>query len=80
MDTLVTIDVVTDEDEAHVRAALQRALDWFGTVEQACSRFDPNSELRQLLARPAEDIQVSPVLFEAVQRRVHLGRLRAEKC
>ncbi len=74
MDTVVKIQVVTDQDEAKVRYALQRALTWFATVEQACSRFDPNSELRQLLARPGEPVKVSPVLFEAVRFAVHLAR------
>jgi thiamine biosynthesis lipoprotein len=74
MDTVVTIQVVTDQDEAKVRPALQRALKWFATIEQACSRFDPNSELRQLLAHPGEQVQVSPVLFEAVRFAVHLAR------
>jgi len=47
MDTLITIQVVTDQDAAQVQPVLQRALHWFTVVEQACSRFDPNSELRQ---------------------------------
>jgi thiamine biosynthesis lipoprotein len=74
MDTVVTIQVVTDHEEATVRPALQRALKWFARVEQACSRFDPNSELRQLLARPRESVQVSPLLFEAVRFSVYLAR------
>ena len=74
MDAVVSIQVVTDRDEASVRPALQRALRWFATVEHTCSRFDPNSELRQLIARPGEPVQVSPVLFEAVRFAVHLAR------
>jgi thiamine biosynthesis lipoprotein len=74
MDTVVSIQVVTDRDEASVRPALQRALRWFATVEHTCSRFDPNSELRQLIARPGEPVQVSPVLFDAVRFAVHLAR------
>ena len=74
MDTVISIQVACVADEAVVRAALQRALDWFATVERACSRFDPNSELRQLLARPGEAVQVSPVLFEAVRFALTLAR------
>ena len=74
MDTVVTIQVVTDQDAANVQPTLQRALRWFVTVEQACSRLDPNSELRQLLARPGEQVQVSPVLFETVRFAVDLAR------
>jgi FAD:protein FMN transferase len=75
MDTVVSIQVVGEVDENVVRPALQRALDWFGAVERACSRFDPNSELRQLIAWPGEAVQVSPVLFEAVRFALGLARL-----
>jgi thiamine biosynthesis lipoprotein len=73
MDTVITIQVATDQNEAQFRPALQRALKWFAIVEQACSRFDPNSELRQLLGRPGEPVQVSPVLFGSVRFAVHLA-------
>ena len=75
MDTVISIQVVNEAEESVVRPALQRALDWFATVERACSRFDPNSELRQLLARPGEPVQVGPVLFEAVRFALALARL-----
>jgi thiamine biosynthesis lipoprotein len=75
MDTVVSIQVVNQPDDAVVRPALQRALDWFAVVEQACSRFDPNSELRQLIARPGQPVPVSPVLFEAVRFALGLARL-----
>jgi hypothetical protein len=38
MDTVVSIQVLAGESE--VRPASQRALEWFTTVERACSRFD----------------------------------------
>jgi FAD:protein FMN transferase len=74
MDTVISIQVADVADVGVVRPALQRALDWFATVERACSRFDPNSELRQLLARAGEAVQVSPVLFEAVRFALALAR------
>jgi thiamine biosynthesis lipoprotein len=74
MDTVVSIHVAPVAEEAVVRPALWRALDWFAVVERACSRFDPNSELRQLVARPGRPVQVSPVLFEAVRFAVALAR------
>src|SRR5256885_11830600 len=74
MDTLVHIQVVSNDDEATVQPVLQRALSWFTTVEQACSRFDPNSEVRRLMQRPGEPVQVSPLLFEAVRYALHLAR------
>jgi thiamine biosynthesis lipoprotein len=77
MDTVISIQVAGGGDEGAVRPAVQRALDWFATVERACSRFDPNSELRQLLARPGEPVQVSPVLFEAVRFALALARQTA---
>jgi FAD:protein FMN transferase len=73
MDTVISIQVAC-ADEGGVRPALQRALDWFAGVERACSRFDANSELRQVLARPGEPIQVSPVLFEAARFALALAR------
>jgi thiamine biosynthesis lipoprotein len=74
MDTVVSIQVVGVADEGLVRPVVQRALDWFATVERACSRFDPNSELRHLLARSGEPVEVSPVLFEAVRFALALAR------
>jgi thiamine biosynthesis lipoprotein len=73
MDTEVHLQLVADQ-AADVHAALDRALAWFGAVEQACSRFDPNSELRRLLDRPGEPVAVSPALFEATRFAVQLAR------
>src|SRR5262249_51729724 len=67
MDTLVTLEVLSTEPEEQVRAALERARGWFRAVEQACSRFDPSSELRQLLSSVGRPVEVSPLLFEATR-------------
>jgi len=45
--------------------AVERAFQWFRQVEAHCSRFDPASELRQLV--PGEPHAASPILFEAVR-------------
>jgi len=76
MDTVVSIQVGADgcEAEAEVRRAMQAALDWFAVVERACSRFDPDSELRQLLGHVGESVPASAVLFEAVQFALALAR------
>jgi thiamine biosynthesis lipoprotein len=74
MDTRVSIQVVTDAAEALVRPALQRALGWFTTVENSCSRCDSTSELGRLVARPGEPVHTSPVLFEAVRFALSLAR------
>jgi len=66
MATVVTAEVVA-EDSPRVREAVARALRWFAAVERACSRFDPNSELRQLVANPGRPVPASPVLFEALR-------------
>ena len=60
MDTLVSIEVLSAEPEERVRAAMQRALDWFRVVERACSRFDPQSELRRLLASVGTPVPARP--------------------
>ncbi len=71
MGTVVTIRIVGDagqpDDESRRHAASEEALGWFRQVEQACSRFDPDSELSSLCRRPGKTIAVSPLLFEAVR-------------
>ena len=63
MGTIVTIEVVLpDADEA-----VTRAFNWFRHVESCCSRFDPESELRRLVAQPGVKVAATPVLFQAVQ-------------
>ena len=63
MGTLVTIQVVREGDAALV----DRAFGWFHEIESRCTRFEPQSELMQLTARPGVAVPVSPVLFEAVR-------------
>ena len=64
MDTFVTIEVPGHDanDEA-----VEPAFAWFAEIESHCSRFDPQSELRQLIGHAGETIPVSVVLFEAVR-------------
>jgi len=66
MDTGVNIQLVSDEPRERVDAAVQRALAWFDTVERICTRFDPSSEVMQLLDRIGKPVQVSTLLFECV--------------
>lgn len=73
MGTVVTIQVVDPPDAALTRTALQEALGWFATVERICSRFDPRSELRQLIGRVGEPVSVSPILFEATRFALELA-------
>jgi thiamine biosynthesis lipoprotein len=66
MDTHVSVAVVGDS-ATEWDPAIDRALAWFRTVEESCSRFDPNSEVMQLTARVGTPVVASPLLFEAVR-------------
>jgi thiamine biosynthesis lipoprotein len=66
MDTGLNIQVVTSRPRGVVEKDVQRALAWFETVERICTRFDPNSEVMQLLDHVGEPVAVSTLLFEAV--------------
>ncbi len=59
MGTVVSIEVDAPAP------AVERAFQWFRQVESHCSRFDPDSELRQLVAGVPH--VASPILFEAVR-------------
>jgi FAD:protein FMN transferase len=71
MGTSVTIEVVDDpaqDDRARaVDAAIDGAFAWFRAVEACCSRFDPDSEARQLVTRIGEAVPASAMLVELVQ-------------
>ncbi len=71
MGTVVNVHVVghaTSQRARRERAQrVERALAWFTHIEQACSRFDPNSELRRLCAHVGVRVPVSAALFESVQ-------------
>ena len=71
MGTVVRIEVVgygaTAEQQAERRRGAERALEWFRQVETCCSRFDPQSELRQLTERVGVAVPVSDMLLEAVR-------------
>jgi thiamine biosynthesis lipoprotein len=71
MGTVVTIHVVGREADAQEAArrehAVERAFEWFSRVEECCTRFDAGSELMQLTTHVGVPIQVSTILYEAVQ-------------
>ena len=72
MNTVVTLCAVSPDAPPEVFA---RAFGWFREVESRCSRFDGDSEMMRLCARPGEAVEVSPLLFEAVR----FARLAAEE-
>ena len=74
MGTLVSVQIIGDERPLDERnAAIDRAFEWFSSVEASCSRFDPASELQALVRRPREAVAVSATLFEAVQFAVAMA-------
>lgn len=66
MDTVVNVQIVSDQPREVVEPAVQRALAWFETVERICTRFDPSSEVMQLLGSVGRRVHVSTLLFEVV--------------
>jgi thiamine biosynthesis lipoprotein len=66
MDTWVNVQVVSEQPREVVEPAVQRALAWFETVERICTRFDPTSEVMQLLGQVGQRVRVSTLLFEVV--------------
>src|ERR1700736_6401989 len=64
MDTWVNVQIVSDQPREVAEPAVQRALAWFETVERICTRFDPTSEVMQLLGRVGQRVKVSTLLFE----------------
>jgi thiamine biosynthesis lipoprotein len=73
MGTVVTIRLAGGEvDERPIR--VQRAFDWFGRVEDCCSRFDSSSELRRMLRYVGRPFAASEILFEATRFAVAVSR------
>ena len=71
MGTVVTIQVIGHGEGQQQRderaASVARAADWFRSVEKCCSRFDPESELRQLSEHTGVPVRVSSMLYSAIQ-------------
>src|SRR5438105_9116066 len=65
MDTMVNVQVISDQQRAQVEQAVQRAFAWFDTVEQICTRFDPTSEVMRLIGSAGRPVRVSTLLLEA---------------
>lgn len=71
MGTIVTLKVVNQggngPDPDAAREAIDRAIAWFDAVERTCTRFDRDSELMRLAARPGNAVPVSDILFQALE-------------
>jgi thiamine biosynthesis lipoprotein len=70
MGTIVTIDVsapnVEPPEVLRRQQIIDRAFGWFSSVEERCTRFNPNSELMQLTAQSGQAVPVSDIVYEAV--------------
>lgn len=65
--TVVRTQVVTTHSDETVQHALTLAMEAMRAVENACSRFDSDSELSRLILAPVGSlVEVSPILFQAL--------------
>jgi thiamine biosynthesis lipoprotein len=75
--TVVTIRVVGHDetpDEVVAReAAIDRAFGWCRTVHATCSRFEPESELSRLSKTVDQPVEVSELVFRALEFAVALA-------
>ena len=71
MGTVVTVHLVgrgeTPGEAVQYEEGVKRAFDWFGRVEECCTRFEPESEVMRLASQPGAPVRVSAILYEAVQ-------------
>ncbi|MEO8625050.1 MAG: FAD:protein FMN transferase, partial [bacterium] len=71
MGTVVSMQVIghsaTGAERAAREAAVDRAFAWCRDIEACCSRFDPNSEVSQLLHHVGDPVPASPMLFGALR-------------
>ncbi len=78
MDTVVEIQVAIIETtlQEEAEAKVNRAFDAFRKVEQACSRFSPESELMTVcLGVMDSPVQISPFLFEPLKFALKVAKL-----
>src|SRR5690349_13862733 len=70
MGPFVTIHVAGHEGDSGQtmrNEAVDRAFEWFRRVEDCCTRFEPHSEVMQLANQAGVPVQVSTILYQAVQ-------------
>ena len=77
MGTAITIRVIGHGTEPVARErrgrAVERAIEWFRVIEKTCTRFDEQSELRQLSATVGKPFRASPLLFQSVRFAVEVA-------
>jgi thiamine biosynthesis lipoprotein len=67
MDTVIEIKVVTSLSLSEVEPVIAQAFDAFRNVEQACSRFTPDSELMRACHQIRTTVQISSWLFQPLK-------------
>ncbi|KRF18489.1 FAD:protein FMN transferase [Paenibacillus sp. Soil787] len=67
MDTVVEIKVVTSLSLPEVEPVIAQAFEAFRNVEQACSRFTPDSELMRACQQIGTHVQISSWLFQPLK-------------
>jgi len=75
MDTVVTIEVETEQPDKDVEAAIERAFAAFRRVEDACSRFRPDSELMLACRQTGIPVPLSPYLVQPLKMTLELAEL-----
>ncbi|NHM32032.1 FAD:protein FMN transferase [Neobacillus terrae] len=77
MDTVIDIQVVTGntDNKEEAEAAINRAFEQFRRVEQACSRFSPDSELMQVTRVIGKSVQISRYLFGPLMFALEVAKL-----
>lgn len=75
MDTVVDIKVATMTAKEETEAKINRAFEAFRKVEQACSRFNMESELMKAVQKVGIPVQISPFLFEPLTFALEIARL-----
>ncbi|WP_342416429.1 FAD:protein FMN transferase [Paenibacillus sp. FSL R10-2782] len=76
MDTAVSIQIVTGKStsEEAVTQKMNQAFEAFQKVEQACSRFSPDSELMSVCQQVGVPVSVSPFLFEPLKFALEIAK------
>ncbi|MED0982179.1 FAD:protein FMN transferase [Bacillus paramycoides] len=75
MGTIIHITVVTSHTEKYVKEKIKKAFLSFYSVEEVCSRFHQQSELRRLSMQSGKAIQVSQILFQVIHFAVQVADL-----
>jgi thiamine biosynthesis lipoprotein len=75
MDTVVTIHVISHQNQKKIEEKMVRAFGVFRYVETVCSRFTPESEVMRLFHQVGKAVEVSPVLFEALKFSLEVAKV-----